>query len=447
MKKIEIIAAWFIQQFHGITLGVFLLFGSFCPVLGQGSSMTIHQSIQHRTDVIFDSLVRLRRDFHRHPELSGEEGRTAAVITNYLKELGLEVYKGIGGHGVVGVLRGDGTGKKIAWRADMDALSMEVNDDQLFSSIHNDIHHFCGHDVHMTIALGIANNLVHHKEDIKGTVFFIFQPSEENYQGAKAMINDGLLDLIDPDEIYGTHISPMPVGLVASKPGFLFADYKKITITFREPAQETGLEAYTKELFVDLQNRKDESSFWDTRNLMDPEIGIGNPKTIFHDYITVRSDFEVIHKDGDIQVTSMVSASSKAIMDSIPIKLRDKINESSYKALLKHIKFAEKGLLYSTQRANIQNDPTLAKNAIRTMSEIYGDDHAIPLYGVIPDGRGDDFAYFQDKIPGVYFLLGGSNFKKGIIAMPHSLGFRVDEGSIKAGVNYFSTLLLEQTNK
>ncbi|WP_157501453.1 M20 metallopeptidase family protein [Echinicola vietnamensis] len=388
----------------------------------------------------------MRRDLHRHPEISGQEKRTAEFVTNYLLALGLEVKVGVGGYGVVGILKGKQGGKKIAWRADMDALKFDAQDPEVFGSIHKGINHYCGHDVHVTIALGMANVLAHHREQIKGTVYFIFQPSEENYKGAKSMISDGLFEGIAPEEMYAAHISPMPSGLVASKPGYLFADYKEIHVTYEASAADEEVIAFTKNLLSGLQNVPASSEFWDTQNLMDPTIGIGNPETIFQDYITVKENVTVSRQDGQVRISGILSASSASLMDAIPRRLQRSIDQSDFADRFMDIAFATEGFLYSTQRANIQNNSSLTEQAIQGIAGIYGQGSAIPLYGVIPDGRGDDFAYFQEKVPGVYFLLGGSNFEKGIIAMPHTPHFRVDETCIKSGVNYFSSLLIERTN-
>ena len=207
----------------------FLFFG----LVSSGQNTTVepstHLKVQERTDKIFDSFVKIRRDFHTNPEVSGQEKRTSKKIAEYLLSLGLEVKTGIGGHGVLGILKTGKKGKHIAWRADIDALPhlSEKN------SNYSDAKHLCGHDVNATIALGIANILAQNKDNLSGTVYFVFQPSEETLKGAKAMIKDNLLSLINPDEIYALHIAPMPEGIIATKPENIFADYKKINITIK----------------------------------------------------------------------------------------------------------------------------------------------------------------------------------------------------------------------
>lgn len=353
--------------------------------------------------------------------------------------MGLEVKTNIGGYGVVGILNGDKKGKRIAWRADIDALPSNIPDVLDFQSQNKGVRHICGHDVNATTALGIAEVLSGLKENLNGTVYFIFQPSEENYKGAKAMIDDGLFKIIKPDEIYASHITPMPEGLIATRPDWLFADYKIIKVSYKKSEDNQAEIEFTKKLISNLQNVQPDSKFWDTKNLLDPNIGLGNPNTIYKDYRTVNPDFTVEKTDNQISISTMISSSDKKKMDSILPLIKQKISASKYSNNLINIE-------YSFQRPVISNDKELTIKAIKSLSSIYGKDKVIPLYGAIPDGRGDDFAYFQEHIPGVYFLLGGSNFEKGIISMPHSPDFSVDENCIRTGVDFFSSLIIERLN-
>ncbi|SMO86908.1 M20 metallopeptidase family protein [Gracilimonas mengyeensis] len=406
----------------------------------------LHKTIQQDTDELFEELVKIRRDLHQYPEIGGEEKRTSALIEEYLEGLGLEVHTNIGGYGVVGILNGDKPGKRIAWRADIDALPTHHTENVEFASKHEGVRHICGHDVHTAIALGMASVLSLQKEDLKGTVYFVFQPSEEDFKGAKAMISDGVFELITPDEMYAVHISPMPAGLVATKPGYLYADYKQLNITFKENAQSDSIIAFSKRIVYNLQTVAKDSKFWDTRNLMDPQIGIGNPNTIFQDYITVSDQFRVEENEGRLTIRAILSTSNQQLMKSIPQRITRQIKQSPYANLFLDLSFASNQLTYSPDRGNIDNDKQLAQQTIQTISEIYEAPSALPLYGAIPDGRGDDFAYFQQKVPGVYFLLGGSNFEKGIISMPHAPNFAVDEEAIRVGVSYFSSMIAERIN-
>jgi amidohydrolase len=154
-----------------------------------------------------DSMVALRRDFHRHPELSFQERRTAEIIAERLQKAGLEVRTGIAGTGVVGILRGDKPGKTIAWRADIDALPLTETLDAPFTSETPGVMHACGHDGHTAIAITLAELMSARRTEVPGTAVFIFQPAEELLGGAKPMIEAGVLDNPRVDEIYGLHLT------------------------------------------------------------------------------------------------------------------------------------------------------------------------------------------------------------------------------------------------
>jgi amidohydrolase len=154
-----------------------------------------------------DSMVALRRDFHRHPELSFQETRTSEIIAERLTRAGLEVRTGIAKTGVVGVLRGDKPGKTIAWRADIDALPLTEILEAPFKSGTPGVMHACGHDGHTAIAITAAEIFAARRAELPGTVVFIFQPAEELLSGAKPMIEAGVLDTPRVDEIYGLHLT------------------------------------------------------------------------------------------------------------------------------------------------------------------------------------------------------------------------------------------------
>jgi amidohydrolase len=167
-----------------------------------------------------DSLIALRRDFHRHPELSFQEQRTAEIIAERLHQAQLEVHTGIGGTGVVGILHGDKPGRTIAWRADIDALPLTEQLEAPFASSKEGVMHACGHDGHTAIGITLAEILAARRADLPGTAVFLFQPAEEVFGGAKPMIAAGVLDNPRVEEVYGLHLTTqMPVGQVSVRPG------------------------------------------------------------------------------------------------------------------------------------------------------------------------------------------------------------------------------------
>jgi amidohydrolase len=173
-----------------------------------------------RIEGFAEELTAIRRDLHAHPEIGFEEVRTSGIVAEKLAQWGVEVHRGLGGTGVVGVLKGKGNGtRRIGLRADMDALPMEENTNLKWRSTIPGRFHGCGHDGHTTMLLGTARYLAETR-NFDGTVHFIFQPAEEGLGGARAMIKDKLFDKFPCDEIYGLHNAPdLNHGEIAVLPG------------------------------------------------------------------------------------------------------------------------------------------------------------------------------------------------------------------------------------
>ena len=170
-----------------------------------------------------DSLQKIRRDIHAHPELRYEEERTSNIIAGKLEEWGIRVIRGLGKTGVVGVLQNGSSNKALGLRADMDALPMQESNTFAHASKHENKMHACGHDGHTAMLLGAAHYFSQHK-DFDGTVYFIFQPAEESGKGARAMINDGLFEKYPMDAVYGLHNFPgIPTGCFGVRAGPLMA--------------------------------------------------------------------------------------------------------------------------------------------------------------------------------------------------------------------------------
>jgi hippurate hydrolase len=181
-------------------------------------------------------LTMIRRDLHAHPEIGFEEVRTSGIVAEKLAEWGIEVHRGIGKTGVVGILEGKGgPGKRIGLRADMDALPMEETTNLPWRSTIAGRNHACGHDGHTTMLLGAARYLAENR-DFVGTAVFVFQPAEEGLGGARAMLADKLFERFPCDEIYGLHNAPnLDAGQIAVFPGpaMAGADFFDIRITGR----------------------------------------------------------------------------------------------------------------------------------------------------------------------------------------------------------------------
>ena len=173
----------------------------------------------------------LYRDLHSHPELSHEEHRTAAAVADRLSQFGFEVTTGVGGTGVVGVLR-NGDGKTVLLRADMDALPMAEDTGLPYASATPGVAHSCGHDMHVTCLLGAAQLLATGEKHWRGTLVTVFQPAEETIDGAAGMVADGLADLLPKvDVALGQHVAPLPAGYLAATAGPAFASADSIKVT------------------------------------------------------------------------------------------------------------------------------------------------------------------------------------------------------------------------
>jgi amidohydrolase len=181
-----------------------------------------------------DGLVALRRDFHRHPELSFEERRTAEIVAERLHAAKLEVRTGLARTGVVAVLRGERPGRTVAWRADIDALPLTETLDAPFASGTPGVMHACGHDGHTAIAITLAEILAARRAEMEGTAVFVFQPAEEVLGGARPMIEAGVLDDPRVDEVYGLHLTTQdPAGAVMVCPGPTMASADGLDIQVR----------------------------------------------------------------------------------------------------------------------------------------------------------------------------------------------------------------------
>ena len=207
------------------TSSAVFLFVAIAIAAATGQSASVHDRIAAHVKANAPAWIELRRDLHRHPELSGQEQRTAGIVATRLKALGLSVQTGVGGHGVVGMLTGGRPGPLVAYRADMDAVRSTLPDPASFPSTVAGVRHICGHDVHVAVGLGLASALASVRKELPGRVMFIFQPSEERATGARAMLDAGLFAKEKPAAIFGVHASPLEVGTFTSKAGqMMFAN-------------------------------------------------------------------------------------------------------------------------------------------------------------------------------------------------------------------------------
>ena len=243
-----------------IVARTFLFFASVLTLLlsfastGRADSASLEAEVRKRAKAVEKELIVLRRDIHQHPELGDQETRTSKLVANYLRGLKLEVRTGVARTGVVGILKGGKPGRTVALCADMDALPVQEPAGLPFASkemgnYHGKmvpVMHACGHDTHTAMLLATAKVLAGMKDDLPGTVIFIFQPAEEGPSlfnpnsgrswGAKLMLEEGLFKDTKPDAVFGLHVFPGRSGEIAYRPGATTAssDNLEITVTGKQ---------------------------------------------------------------------------------------------------------------------------------------------------------------------------------------------------------------------
>jgi len=403
--------------------------------INMGIDIAVHQLIQEKTGTIFDRLVQFRRDLHQNPELSGDEKKTAAKIAEFLNKLGLEVYTGIGGHGVIGILKGSLPGPVLAWRADIDACKSDAPDPVDFPSKVTGVRHICGHDLHTSIGLGIAQVLSSLKEKIAGTRIFIFQPAEENLSGAKAMLADSFFLKNKPECCFALHVIPIEAGLATVKTKEVYKRSMEVRLVLQNSENNTKMVQECQSLIKSVNTVENSQGYFDIGVVDYANAGLGTPKSIFADYLAVNNEMEINSNDTCTAINVYIVSSDKENLTKAFSEMKKNLLASAWQKNIRELVITQE---YST----VYNDPQATEQARSIFHAIYGDNALLQQYDVIPYNA-DDFAIFQQKYSGVYFFLGASNAKKGVSSAPHAPFFAVDEEAIKYGVNYFSSLLME----
>ena len=395
----------------------------------QHSKMLIER-IEKKLEAKRCKLIERYRDLHRHPEVSGREERTAGIIAKHLCSLGLEVKTGIGGYGVVGILKGAKPGPVVAYRADMDAVFSNLPDPVSFKSETPGVRHICGHDVHVTVALGIAEALASIREDLPGAVKFIFQPAEENAQGAKAMIADGVLENPDPRAILAVHCAPLEVGQIGSVEGMLLPGLDMVQVTIDGEGDLKPSAAAIAKVILGVST----VSFAAIQEL---EFGPASGQdSIQNDFIfaVVVSSEENPEKNQWI-LKAMARTSSEENSAKAKKNIQTGVENLDLPDISYKIDYTN-GVVPA-----VMNDPALVRGAMGTIRSLQGEESLIVIEQALPF-FGEDFAFYLQKIPGVMYWLGVSNEKKGIIGLPHHPQFAVDEEAIFVGSKTMAAVLL-----
>ena len=394
---------------------------------------------------IEDKVIEWRRDFHQNPELSNREFKTAEKIASYLKSLGIETQTGIAKTGVVGILKGDKHGKTVALRADIDALPVTEKNDLPFKSevtteflgTKTGVMHACGHDTHTAILMGVAKILSENKDKINGTVKFIFQPAEEGPPpgekgGASLMIAEGVLEKPDVDAIFGLHINAsIPVGNIRYKPEGTMAAVERFVVNVK------GKQAHGSAPWSGVDPILISAKIIDgfqtiiSRNAELTEsasvIPVGK--------ITSGGRFNIIPETAEmIGTVRTLDAKNKELIIQRMTDMATTIAKAYG---------GEATIEFQNNTAITYNDPKLTKQMLPSLKKVAGEQN-VQLRKATTGG--EDFSFFQEKVPGFYFFLGG----KPVNAEPtshHTPGFYIDESGLLLGVKAMTQLSLDYLNR
>jgi len=368
-----------------------------------------------------------------HPELSNREERTSRIVAERLRALGLdEVKTGVGKYGVVAVLKGSKPGPVVAVRADMDALPIQETIDVPYKSLVPGVKHACGHDAHTTIELGVAEVLSRMRDQISGSIKFIFQPAEEGAPsgeegGASFMIKEGALENPRPLAIFGLHTSSYEVGEIAFHSGPAMASSDRFAITIRgkksHGAQpQLGVDAIVvaAECVEALQTIR--SRRIDPIEPMVLSLGTikgGDRYNIIADQVQIEGTLRTLSEEVRTRVKEMMRQTIASVA-------------SGYGATF--------DLTFDNPNPVTYNDPALVQETLPSIRRIIGEKKLLTPKPFMP---AEDFSYYQKVIPGFFFFLGVGNKSRGLVPMWHTPEFDIDEDSLVVGVKVMSTVLLD----
>ncbi len=385
-------------------------------------------NIKDEVKELKDEVVRLRRDFHMHPELAFEEKRTSRIVENYLKELNLEVKTRIAKTGVVGLLRGKSKGPTILLRADMDALPIEELNDIPYRSVNRGVMHACGHDGHTAMLLVAAKVLSHHREEIKGNVKFVFQPSEEKDPGgAIKMIEEGVMENPHVDKAFGLHLGNMiPAGIIGIKEGVLTAEADRFKINITGKGGH-GAYPHTSVDPVIIASH----TVLALQQIVSRETDPVQPIVVTVGKIHSGDVFNVIPETAELLGT--VRTLDKNVARSIPERM---------KRIAKHIAEAYRGkaqLEYHFGYPPLVNSKEETQYVIEIAKQVVGEKRVI----TVPVSMGgEDMAYFLERAKGAFYWLGSMNKEKGLDKPHHSAYFNFDEDVLPIGVEMHVSIAL-----
>ena len=383
-----------------------------------------------KTKSLHNQLIEWRQDFHMYPELGFEENRTSSRVATLLKEFGLEVHQGMAKTGVVGILKKGSSNKSIGIRADMDALPIKETNTFNYVSKNQGKMHACGHDGHTTMLLGAAKYLAESGE-FDGTVYFIFQPDEENTHGAKTMIDEGLFEKYSIDEVYAMHNIPnMKIGTLATRGGTITASENLFEIIIEGKGGHAALPHMTKDTITIGSQIINALQTIVSRKLNPVEKGV----------VSV-TEFITDGKKNILPGNGLIKGDARALSD----KSND-IIEKNMKEIVEGLALAN-GIKASVNY--IRNCPVTINaelpthKALKTAKKLVGEDKV--------DGNceprlfSEDFSIISQNKPGCFILMG--NGTKGSNGQPlHSSDYDFNDDALVVGSSYWSLLVEDILN-
>ena len=378
-------------------------------------------------EALRDELIARRRDFHQHPELAYEEHRTAGIVAEELNDLGLEVQTGIGRTGVIGILEGAADGPTVLYRADMDALPIQEENESDYISLNSGVMHACGHDGHTAIALGIAKVLSNHRENLSGRVKFVFQPAEERGSGAESMIADGALDSPAPDYCLGIHLwNDLEVGAVSavSGPTMSGAGVFEITITGigghgAMPHQTADPILCAAQVIVALQSIVSRNV--DPQDMVVITIGTiegGSARNIIPQSVSFTGSFRLFRES----TRELIKTRMRQVAEGV----------ASGMGCRAHVDF---GLGIGP----VVNDAAVTERARRVMQR---NSAAISLVEQ-PWMASEDVGLFMQRNPSAYLLVGSANHERQLNYPHHHPRFDIDEDVLPLSVGLMSAVIAD----
>ncbi|MBC6998422.1 amidohydrolase [Cytophaga sp. FL35] len=391
---------------------------------------------------IESKVIEWRREIHQNPELSNREFKTAEKITKHLESLGMDVQTGIAHTGVVGILKGKKNGKIIALRADMDALPVPERNNLPFKSTVKaefkgemvPVMHACGHDSHVAILMGVAEILSKHKDQIEGTVKFIFQPAEEGPPpgeegGASLMIKEGVLKNPDVEAIFGLHInSQTPVGVIRYKPGGTMAAVQHFTINVK------GKQSHGSQPWSGIDPILISAKIIDgLQTIISREAELTNEAAVITvGKITSGVRFNIIPETAEMIGT--VRTLDYDMKEQITRRMQEMVPDIA-KAY-----GGNASIIIKDNTDITYNDLALTERVIPSLKKVAGDGN-VQLQKAVTGG--EDFSYYQNEIPGFFFFLGGMTPGNTESFPHHTPDFMIDDSGLLLGVKALTEMSLD----